>query len=590
MRLNNVEVLYMRWIWSVVTLLALFLAGCGPAFISGQNIDKYNWVVAQADTLYSLTMSELYEKLVHSELLKYGGTLEAERVQAFLDSVLCDTLAGFKADEIDLSQYYDLHRMYKKRYYRSLTARYFEEMAYKKVTVDSQEVLDFRSSHPELFALDEQVMLYQILVSPIGLQNGPDSSYYSSLTPEQLDQETAEYTWRIRRLLDFGEPFKDVARLYSHDIRTKMQGGLVGWTKRGVYLDPFDSVAFAMDSGEVSQPYQDETGWHILYVQDRIDEGVQPLDEEEYKAAEAALIMERARGIADSLRDSIYQQIQLVFNEKLLDTNVHLVQEETWAAIVNGLDTISFSEMGMPEEIYRKRLDVPNTTLEMKREMLHGLAVPYAIVQTACAIGIDTLPEIVTKERVLWHNYTKQIVYLDSRDQRWRPSDSLIEKYFNEHTDEFSVDEELRIQHIIVEDSMFGELLRDQVMAGVDFIELAKEYYPGEPSIRADLANLGEIGPEDVPEELYAVALVTPVGGVSHPVKTQYGYHIVKVLKHTRAVSVDQVRDKIAPILEKEHDLQVFNEFRDELYARFNVRFPGKIYPIHLKPLAVRSK
>lgn len=86
------------------------------------------------------------------------------------------------------------------------------------------------------------------------------------------------------------------------------------------------------------------------------------------------------------------------------------------------------------------------------------------------------------------------------------------------------------------------------------------------------------------------MALVTPVGGVSHPVKTQYGYHIVKVLKHTRAVSVDQVRDKIVSILEKEHDLQVFNGFRDELYARFNVRFPGKIYPIHLKPLAARSK
>jgi len=580
----------MKQIWPVVVLLAFLLAGCGPALISGRNIEKHNYVVAQADTLYSLTMPELYEKLVHSGLLEHGGTLEADRVQAFLDSVLCDTLAGFKADEIDLSQYCDHHRVYKKRYYRLLTARYFEEMAYKKVTVDSQEVVAFRSSHPDLFTLDEQVMLYQILISPLGLQNGPDSSYYNSLTPEQLDQKTSEYTWRIRKLLDFGEPFKEAALRYSHDVRTKSQGGLVGWTRRGMYLDPFDSIAFAMDSGEISQPYQDQTGWHILYVQNRIDEGMQPLDEEQYKTAETSLIEERAKKIADSLKDSIYQQIQLVFNEELLDANVHLVDKEIWAAIVNGQDTISFDEMRMPEELYRKRFLIPNTTLEMKRRMLHSLAEPYAIVQTACAIGIDTLPEIVAEERALRYKYAKQIVYLDSRDQRWRPSDSLIEKYFNEHTDEFSVDEELRIQHIIVEDSVFGELLRDQAMSGVDFIELAKEYYPGEPSIRADLANLGDIGPEDVPEELYAVALVTPVGGVSHPVKTQYGYHIVKVLKHTRAVSIDQVRNKIVSILEKEHDLQVFNGFRDELYARFNVRFPGKIYPIHLQPLAARFK
>lgn len=469
----------MKRIWPVVVLLAFLLAGCGPALISGRNIEKHNYVVAQADTLYSLTMPELYEKLVHSELLEYGGTLEADRVKAFLDSVLCDTLAGFKADEIDLSQYYDRHRMYKQRYYRLLTARYFEEMAYKKVTVDSQEVVAFRSSRPDLFALDEQVMLYQILISPLGLQNGPDSSYYNSLTPEQLDRKTAEYAWRIHRLLDFGEPFKEVARWFSHDVRTKSQGGLVGWTTRGMYLDPFDSIAFAMDSGEISQPYRDETGWHILYVQRLIDEGMQPLDEEQYKAAETSLIEERAKKIAGPLKDSIYQQIQLMFNEELLDTNIYFVEKETWAAIVNGQDTISFNEMRMLEELYRKRFRVPNTTLEMKKGMLLSLAEPYAIVQTACAIGVDTLPEIVAKERALRHKYAKQIVYLDSRDQRWRPPDSLIEKYFNEHTDEFSVDEELRIQHIIVEDSVFGELLRDQAMAGVDFIELAKEYIPG---------------------------------------------------------------------------------------------------------------
>ena len=580
----------MKRIWSIAVFLALFSAGCGPALISGRNIEKYNYIVARADTLYSLTMPELYEMLVHGELLEHGGTLEADKVKAFLDSVLCDTLAGFKANEIDLGQYYDRHRMYKQRYHRLLTARYFEEMAYKKVTVDSQEVVDFRSSHPDLFALDEQVLLYQILISPLGLQNGPDSLYYRSLTPEQLDRETTEYTWLIRRLLEFGESFREVARWYSHDVRTKIQKGLVGWTRRGTYLDPFDSIAFAMDSGEISQPYQDQTGWHILYVQNRIDEGMQPLDEGQYKTAEASLTEEKAKKIAGHLKDSIYQQINLVFNEELLDTNIYLVEKETWEAIVNGQDTLRFNEMRMLEVSYRRHYDVSNTTLKMKRAMLRQLAERYAIVQTADALDIDTLPEIVAKEKALRHKYTKQIVYLDSRDQRWRPSDSLIEKYFNEHTDEFSVDEELRIQHIIVEDSVLGEILRDQAMTGVDFIELAKEYYPGEPSIRADLANLGDIGPEDVPEELYAAALMTPVGGVSHPVKTQYGYHIVKVLKHTRAVSVDQVRNKIVSVLEKEHALQVLNEFRDELYARFNVCFPGEIYPIHLKPLAVRSK
>lgn len=580
----------MKRMWPLAVLLALWSAGCGPPVISARNIQKHNYVIVQTDTLYSLTMPQLYEMLADSDVLRYGGTLTADEVKAFLDSILCDTLAGIAAGEIDLGRYLDRYSLYKQRYHRVLIAAYFDEVVGKKVTVDSQEVIDFRSSHLDLFGVDEQVMLYQVLISPVGLQKGPDSLYYRSFTAEQLEREIAEYAWRIRRLLDFGEPFTQVARKYSHDIRTAPAGGKVGWTKRGVYLDPFDSVAFATEPGAISQPYRDKTGWHILYVKDYMAEGLATLNEEQYQTARSVLINQEAKKIALPLKDSLLQLSRLVFNEELLDTNVHLVERGTWAAIVNERDSIDFSEMTMLEESYRRHYDVSNTTLEMKRAMLHQLAERYVLVDAAYARGIDTLPEVAAKVAALRHKYSKQVVYQKRRDPAWTPPDSLIEKYFREHSEQFSVKQELSVQHIIVEDSVFGEFIRDQAMTGIDFIDLAKEYYPGEPSIRADLANLGDIGPEDVPEELYAAALRTPVGGISHPVKTQYGFHIVKVLRRTRPVDVDQVRNKIVPILKKEHVLQVFNSFRDDLYARFRVRFPAKIYPIHLRPLALRSK
>ena len=58
----------MKRIWSVAVFLALFSAGCGPALISERNIEKHNYIVAQANTLYSLTMPELYEKLMKTNL------------------------------------------------------------------------------------------------------------------------------------------------------------------------------------------------------------------------------------------------------------------------------------------------------------------------------------------------------------------------------------------------------------------------------------------------------------------------------------------------------------------------------------------
>jgi hypothetical protein len=226
----------------------------------------------------------------------------------------------------------------------------------------------------------------------------------------------------------------------------------------------------------------------------------------------------------------------------------------------------------------------------MKKQMVRELARRYLVVQAAIDTGIDTLPDVITKRTALRIKYAKQLIWDKGRDPNWMPPDNLVKQYFNEHIDDFTVKKPLTVQHIITEDSVFGEFIRDQAMAGVDFIELAKQYYPGEPSVRADLANLGDIGPEDVSPEFYQAALLTPVGEVSHPIKTKYGYHIIKVLRRADSVTVDQVRHKIVPILRERHAVELFNNFRDELYAEFNVRFHGKIYPVHLKPVELRAQ
>ncbi|MFQ6008183.1 MAG: peptidylprolyl isomerase, partial [Candidatus Zixiibacteriota bacterium] len=396
--------------------------------------------------------------------------------------------------------------------------------------------------------------------------------------------------YQVRRLLDFVEPFSKVALKYSHDKEQAAAGGDIGWTPRGYYIHPFDSVAFSMKPGEISEPFKDQTGWHIIYIEDYQPEGIPPLDEEQYQVAKLSLEREKGNKLGLPILDSLFRQIRLVYNEELLDTNVYLVKRSTWAAIVNNQDTINFHEMSSLEETYRNRFDVPNTTVAMKKEMLRQLAKKYAVVQAARDLGLDTLPDVVAQREKFRRKYAKLVVLLDSRDPDWYPSDSLIKKYYNEHIEEFFVKKPLKVQHIVCEDSMFAELLRDQVLAGVDFIELAKQYYPGEPSIRADLANLGEISPEDVPSEFYQRALLTPVGAVSHPVKTQYGYHIIKVLSRTDSVGINQVKHKIIPILREQHDTEVFNNFRDKLYAQYRVRFPRGIPAVHLKPIELRSQ
>ena len=108
--------------WHAKQLRLMFVVGvltglaCGrPPVVYQNNAHKYSEVVAKADDLFEITMAELYDSLYHSDLQERGGILDREVISSFLDRLLCDTLTGLKAGEIDLSQYHRYYRLYKQR-------------------------------------------------------------------------------------------------------------------------------------------------------------------------------------------------------------------------------------------------------------------------------------------------------------------------------------------------------------------------------------------------------------------------------------------------------------------------------------------
>jgi len=571
-------------------LLLIALSCGGPALIYEKDLGDYDYVVAQADSSVAITLPQLYDSLKNSDILPLGGVLAPSDAKLFLDSLLCDTLAGLAANNVKLDDYYDEYRLYRLRYDNAMIRAYLDQTVYSKVHFDSVDVYEFFHSHPEIYDINEQVLLYHILISPLGRKMGKDSLYYRALSPEQFEIETAEYAQQIRRLIDLGVPFTEVAREYSDDTFQGQQGGYVGWTERGVYRDPFDSIAFSLKEGEVSQPYQDADGWHIIMVARHMPAGLPPYDSIAYQVATQDLRNTLANKIGGRLIDSLNNLPRnYVYNEAILDTNVYLVDRQVWAAIINGTDTIDFYTLRTFEETWRDNNRVDNTTVAMKKEMIAELAKKIIMLQAARATRCDTLPDVRATEAQYYHYYAKRVYEKDRYDPAWQPETSAVRRYYDDHIDEYSVEKPLEIQQIVAEDSSFAEFLRDQAMAGVDFLELAEEYYPGEPEIRRQLADLGRVGPGDVPDVLYKAALLTPVGDVSHPVKTEYGYHIIKVVSRQETLDLSKASLQIVPILKRRHALEVFARFRDRLYKQYHVKFPYKLRPLHLKPLDYRS-
>ncbi len=574
----------------ILSLLAA-LGGCGkPVPLTSETVGQTTRVVATADNGYSLTMQQLFDKISASRDYVQGGVMPISEVSRFLDQVLIDTLAGFYADSVDLDSEYAYFRTARQRFYDFLTVQYADARIRNQVTVDSQQVVDFYDNNQKLLTRPRRVRVYHIMAAWAGLAHGKDSLEYRTTPPDRQQAEVRKYIYHVEDMLKSGMPFPEAAATYSHDNQAALDSGYVGWVKEGTYESPFDSLAFSMSIGSFSEPYKTNNGWHIISVVERDTGGVAPLDENLFTQIREHLIAQESEKLAGPLIDSLESEINLEYNEPILDTNTYLVERQTWAAILNGRDTIDFNDLRSLEERYRARFNVDNTTTDMKKQMIHDVARRLIIIQAARAAGLDTLDVSRQKRAALRHQYAKAVALLPMAPTQWSPPDSMVEDYYNREVADYDIPKPLKVQQIITEDSTFGVFLRDQALSGVDFLELAREYYPGEESIRESLADLGWIGPDDVSPEFYAVARALPIGGVSWPVKTQYGYHVIKLLERKEKRSLSQARAEIVPLLKREHDQALHDQYRDKLYRLYNVRFPGRLQPILLKPVIERRQ
>jgi peptidyl-prolyl cis-trans isomerase SurA len=86
--------------------------------------------------------------------------------------------------------------------------------------------------------------------------------------PNQIiDNETAKQKLtEAREQILSGEEFGEVAKLLSEDPGSVDEGGSMGWTNPGTFVEEFENVANNIKMGEISQPFQSRFGWHILEV------------------------------------------------------------------------------------------------------------------------------------------------------------------------------------------------------------------------------------------------------------------------------------------------------------------------------------
>ncbi|NLV21388.1 MAG: hypothetical protein GXY49_05325 [Syntrophomonadaceae bacterium] len=133
----------------------------------------------------------------------------------------------------------------------------------------------------------------------------------------------------------------------------------------------------------------------------------------------------------------------------------------------------------------------------------------------------------------------------------------------------------IQIYHILVEDEKTAREIIDQLNNGSDFAALAKKYSI-DTSNKDQGGDLGIVNQDtQFVTEFKTAALALQPGEYTHdPVKSQFGYHIIKAgdKKAARQMTFDEVKDEITTRLENEKKDKAYQEYIENLKKSADIK------------------
>lgn len=134
--------------------------------------------------------------------------------------------------------------------------------------------------------------------------------------PKLNETEKAAYRQKAEDLLKRvknGEDFGALARLYSQDPGSAMEGGDLGFSDRSAYVKEFAAMAFKLKAGEISPVFETDYGFHFLQVIERRGEQVHVRHILIIPAITQASL-DRAKAKADSVYDLLMKNKKIDFS------------------------------------------------------------------------------------------------------------------------------------------------------------------------------------------------------------------------------------------------------------------------------------
>ncbi|MFI4866404.1 MAG: peptidylprolyl isomerase [Steroidobacterales bacterium] len=145
----------------------------------------------------------------------------------------------------------------------------------------------------------QQVHLRHILIKPTEVED--DAT---------VEQKLAR--WRDQ-IVSGKEQFAVLAKTYSKDAGSAVNGGDLGWSESSVFVPEFAGVVASLKEGEISQPFRTQYGWHIVQLLGHrdFDNTNEAARERAFQAMRDSRVEEATELWLQQIRDESYVELRL---------------------------------------------------------------------------------------------------------------------------------------------------------------------------------------------------------------------------------------------------------------------------------------
>ncbi|MBK7980068.1 MAG: peptidylprolyl isomerase [Ignavibacteriae bacterium] len=144
---------------------------------------------------------------------------------------------------------------------KNLMAEMLKNQKFAKIDVTRREVQEFFDTYQDsLGVIAEKYEIAHIFINP--------------KSTEKLKKKARDFAQSLRDSISKGADFAELAKKNSDDPGSAKAGGDLGFVKRGVFYPEFESAAFGLKEGELSNVIESPVGFHIIELIEKRGESI----------------------------------------------------------------------------------------------------------------------------------------------------------------------------------------------------------------------------------------------------------------------------------------------------------------------------